>query len=217
MQYEEKGILVVDDSHDVHNQIRFFLQPGGLENLHFADSAAVAYDILGINEGGQPNLFIDLILMDIQMTGTNGIDATRRIKAVSEFQDVPVLMITGDTSKESLQVAFEAGAVDYITKPINKIELVARVHSFLKLKAEIDARKKREEELEKALSQIKTLKGLIPICASCKSIRKDNGFWQQIESYVKDHSEAEFSHSMCPDCADKFYGELEWYKKLKNR
>lgn len=217
MQYEKMGILVVDDSHDVHNIVRVFLQPGGIENLHFADSAAAAYDILGIIEGGQPNLFIDLILMDIQMTGINGIDATRRIKAVSEFQDVPVLMITGDTSKESLQAAFEAGAVDYITKPINKIELVARVYSFLKLKAEIDARKKREKELEEALSQIKTLKGLIPICASCKNIRKDDGFWQQIEEYVKEHSKAEFTHSMCPDCSDKFYGDQEWYKKLKNR
>ena len=217
MQYEKMGILVVDDSHDVHNIVRVFLQPKGIENLHFADSAAAAYDILGILEGGQPNLCIDLILMDIQMTDINGIDATRRIKAVSEFQDVPVLMITGDTSKESLQAAFEAGAVDYITKPINKIELVARVHSFLKLKTEIDARKKREQELEKALSQIKTLKGLIPICASCKNIRKDDGFWQQIEDYVKEHSKAEFTHSMCPDCNDKFYGDQEWYKKLKNK
>ena len=85
MRYEKMSILVVDDSHDVHNIVRVFLQPGGMKNLHFADSAAAAYDILGIIEGGQPNLFIDLILMDIQMTGINGIDATRRIKEVSLF------------------------------------------------------------------------------------------------------------------------------------
>jgi DNA-binding response OmpR family regulator len=206
------AVLVVDDSHDVHNQLQVFLRSGGVENLHFADSVAAAYQLLGLVPGGRPNLAIDLILMDINMADTNGIEATRRIKAVAEFQDVPVLMITGDSSKESLMAAFEAGAVDYITKPLNKVELVARVRSFLKLKAEIDARKKREQELEEAISQIKALKGLLPICASCKKIRKDDGYWQQIESYIKEHSEAEFTHSICPECAKRLYPDLDIYK-----
>ena len=120
MQFEKMDILVVDDSHNMHDQLKVFLRPEGLNNLHFADSATVAYEILGITEGGHPNLSIDLILMDIQMVDINGIEATRRIKAVQEFQDVPVLMITGDLSKEYLPAAFEAGAVDYITKPIKR-------------------------------------------------------------------------------------------------
>jgi len=212
MQFEKMSILVVDDSHDVHNQIKVFLRTESLADLHFADSVSAAYGILGIAEGGRLNLSVDLILMDIKMADINGIEATRRIKAVQEFQDVPVLMITGDVSKESLRAAFEAGAVDYITKPLNKVELVARVRSFLKLKAEIDNRKRREKELEEALSQIKALKGLLPICASCKKIRKDDGYWQQIESYIREHSEAEFSHGMCPDCAKRLYPELDLFK-----
>jgi methyl-accepting chemotaxis protein len=63
-------------------------------------------------------------------------------------------------------------------------------------------------ELQKALSEIKTLSGLLPICASCKKIRDDKGYWNQIELYIRDHTEAEFSHSLCPICADKFYGDL---------
>ena len=74
------------------------------------------------------------------------------------------------------------------------------------------AEKERDEslrELERAFSQIKTLKGLIPICASCKKIRDDSGFWNHMESYVQAHSDATFSHGMCPDC------EAEWYQKLE--
>lgn len=98
------------------------------------------------------------------------------------------LMITGDTSKESLQAAFEAG---------------------------VDGRKKREKDLEEALDQVKALKGMLPICASCKKIRKDDGYWQQIESYIRDHSEAEFSHSICPECAKRLYPDLDIYKEIR--
>jgi len=63
-------------------------------------------------------------------------------------------------------------------------------------------------ELQKALSEIKTLSGLLPICASCKKIRDDRGYWNQIELYIRDHTEAEFSHSLCPICAEKLYGDL---------
>jgi len=63
-------------------------------------------------------------------------------------------------------------------------------------------------ELQKALSEIKTLSGLLPICASCKKIRDDKGYWNQIELYIRDHTEAEFSHSLCPNCAEKLYGDL---------
>jgi hypothetical protein len=63
-------------------------------------------------------------------------------------------------------------------------------------------------ELQKALADLKTLSGLLPICASCKKIRDDNGYWNQIEAYIRDHSEAEFSHSICPECAEKLYSDL---------
>lgn len=63
-------------------------------------------------------------------------------------------------------------------------------------------------ELQKASSEIKTLSGLLPICASCKKIRDDNGYWNQIESYISDHSEAEFSHGICPECMKKLYPDV---------
>lgn len=208
MQFKTMTVLVIDDSRDVHTQVQIFLR-STVATIHSADSVATAYALLGLEEGGRPNAAIDLILMDINMEEVNGIAATKRIKAVPEFQDVPVLMITGDTSKESLMAAFAAGAVDYITKPLNKIELVARVHSFLKLKAEIDARKMREKELAEALAQIKELKGLLPICAACKKIRNDEGAWQQLETYISEHSAADFTHSICPECCRSLYPDVE--------
>jgi len=69
------------------------------------------------------------------------------------------------------------------------------------------------EEKEKALLEVKVLSGLLPICASCKSIRDDKGTWNQMESYIKEHSEAEFSHGVCPDCAKKFFPGV----KIKNK
>ncbi len=87
------------------------------------------------------------------------------------------------------------------------------------LKEEISQRKKAEEEREKlirelrqALAEVKTLSGLLPICASCKKIRDDRGYWNQIEVYIRDHSQAEFSHGLCPDCARKLYPE--YFKEM---
>lgn len=76
--------------------------------------------------------------------------------------------------------------------------------------------KKEKEKLQNALEQIKTLNGLLPICTSCKKIRDDKGYWNILESYIQKHTDAQFSHSMCPECADKFYGNEDWYIKVNN-
>ncbi|MBI4633324.1 MAG: PAS domain S-box protein [Deltaproteobacteria bacterium] len=89
-----------------------------------------------------------------------------------------------------------------------------RLHAYDGLIQDITDRKQAEAErekliaeLQKAMSEVKKLSGFLPICASCKKIRNDEGYWQQIESYIKEHSEAEFSHGMCPDCGKKYYPE----------
>jgi hypothetical protein len=68
------------------------------------------------------------------------------------------------------------------------------------------------ETLRQTLSEVKILKGFFPICSSCKKIRDDKGYWNQIESYIQERSEAEFSHGICPDCTDKLYGAEKWSK-----
>lgn len=140
-------ILVVDDSVDVHHQLRVFLTADGHGDLAFVFSAREAYELLGLDDDAPTTAAVDLVLMDIEMGEMGGIEATRRLKADPRYQDVPVIMITADTTSESLQASFEAGAVDYITKPIRKIELLARVRSFLRLREEVVTRKRREQDL----------------------------------------------------------------------
>ena len=207
-------ILIVDDSKHVHAQLEIMLNGAGLTDLYFSESTEKAIELITSADKGGKGVDVDMILMDIEMKEEmDGIEATHLIKSNIAFQDIPIIMVTGDTCSESLQKAFNAGAVDYITKPIRKVELLTRVRSFLKLKQAVDDRKAREmekekliNELQEALARVKLLNGLLPICASCKKIRDDNGYWNQIEVYIRDHSEADFSHGICPECAKKLYG-----------
>ncbi len=96
----------------------------------------------------------------------------------------------------------------------------------MKLLAEIEVRRKAEaekesliQELRQALQEVKVLSGFLPICASCKKIRDDKGYWNQLEEYISKHSQAEFSHGICPDCSKKLYPEIhaEIQRRLKKK
>ena len=210
------SILLVDDSAENLLLLQSILQTGGYKDLLTAESAEQAFKHRGMDSSGGDGTNVDLILLDIQMPDINGIETCRRIKEVERYRDIPIIMVTAMAQREKLQLAFAAGAMDYINKPVNKIELRTRVGSALKLKQEMDSRKAREQELKKrtqeleqALREVKVLRGFIPICASCKKIRNDRGYWQLVEAYIREHSEAEFSHGICPDCIKKFFPGVE--------
>ena len=202
--------LVIDDSLDMRNLIQTILTTKGQTEVLTAASAHDAFRHLAIEDHESGDVAIDLILMDIMMSDMDGIRACQRIKAVERLREIPIIMVTGRTDSEDLRAAFAAGAMDYITKPLNSVELLARVSSALALKRAIDIRKARERELverhgqlEQALKEVKVLRGLIPICFSCKKIRDDQGYWHTIEAYIQAHSEVDFSHGLCPECMDK--------------
>jgi len=205
------GILIVDDSPDQQVLLRAILGKAGHTDLLSANSAKTAFPMLDM-DGQEPPTQIDLILMDVLMPELDGVEACRQIKSRPHLCDIPIIMVTAKSDLSNLQAAFAAGANDYITKPVNSVELLARASSALALKKERDCRKVREgelrrsnDELQKALRDVKVLRGLIPICASCKKIRNDGGFWQQLEEYIGEHSEAEFSHGICQPCVKKLY------------
>lgn len=155
------GILIVDDSPDVHFQLKVFLNSSGYQKLTFAKSASEAYACLEIDSPEPNHKKFDLILMDIMMPEIDGIEACRRIKKCENLGDIPIIMVTGKTDNEFLQIAFSEGAVDYITKPIDKVELLARVRSVLRLKHEIDHRKARESELIEVTRQLEAANQLL--------------------------------------------------------
>jgi response regulator RpfG family c-di-GMP phosphodiesterase len=135
----------------------------------------------------------------------DGVEACRQIKKDERFRDLPILMVTAKTEAGFLEAAFGAGAHDYITKPVNRLELLTRMRSALKLKRETERRKAREKELEQALGEIKMLRGLLPICSYCKKIRDEKGQWHPVEGYIRDHSNADFTHGICPECLEDHY------------
>jgi DNA-binding response OmpR family regulator len=204
-------ILIVDDSSDQQALLRAILSKAGHQDLVSVDGATSAAKVLNFDGDSTPE-HIDLILMDVLMPGQDGVETCRQIKRCAHLQDIPVIMVTAKSDLSNLQDAFAAGAMDFISKPVSSIELLARVSSALLLKQEMDRRKNRElelrrsnEELQKALKEVKVLRGLIPICASFKKVRNDGGFWQQLEEYLGEHSEAEFSHGLCQPCIKKLY------------
>jgi sigma-B regulation protein RsbU (phosphoserine phosphatase) len=146
-------ILVIDDSEDGREIAEAMLVAAGYEHVSTAGSAVDAYRLLGIGEPAMQSSAIDLMLLDIVMPDIDGIEACARIRSDRRYSSVPIIMVTALGDTDSLANAFVAGATDYITKPVNRVELLARVRSALKLKAELDRREARELELMQLASK----------------------------------------------------------------
>lgn len=140
----------------------------------------------------------DLVLLDIVMPDMDGYELCERLKADPRTKDIPVIFITAVSEVMDDAKAFELGAVDYVPKPFNPLTVKARVSTHIKLHRTV-------RELQLALKEIRTLSGFIPICAKCKKIRDDKGFWNQVENYIQERSDARFSHGICPECIESLY------------
>ncbi|GLH81266.1 diguanylate cyclase response regulator [Bradyrhizobium sp. SSBR45G] len=146
-------ILVVDDSEDGRDITEALLLSAGYEQVITAGSANEAYLALGIGASSAAPVTVDLVLLDIVMPDIDGIEACARIRKEPRLASVPIIMLTALGDTDNLGNAFVAGATDYITKPVDRVELLARVRSALKLKAEFDRREAREAELTRLASK----------------------------------------------------------------
>lgn len=149
------AIIIVDDTETSRNYLEILLRNDGLSDLVTCESYDQTRAVL--DACPQSNTTVALIIMDINMPGTDGIEAARRIKADPAYSDVPIIMVSAMTDETILEQAFEVGATDYISKPVNRVELRARVRAALRLFSETEKRKKRERELERLTAELQEL------------------------------------------------------------
>lgn len=181
------------------------------------------YKVSALNNGKQAIEMVnkinpDLILLDIMMPDMNGFEVCEILKNSDTTKDIPVIFLTAKSDDEDIVNGFELGAVDYVKKPFSSAELLARVKTHIQLKRMRESLEIKNKYLEESLLHIKRLEGFLPICSNCKKIREKNSdpsknsSWINLENYIGDNSEAEFTHSICPDCSDGLYSELANFK-----
>lgn len=141
-----------------------------------------------------------LAIIDWLMPGMEGVEVCRKIREAKSYEPAYLIILTSCDKPEDIVKGLKAGANDYMVKPFNVEELQVRI-GVGRLVVELQTMlTDRIKELEAAQAQIRTLQGILPICMYCKKIRNDKQYWEQVETYVSDHSQVQFSHSICPDC-----------------
>lgn len=202
-------VLIAEDDETSHRILQAVLTGWGYEVLP-ARSGAQAWDLLAGDTGVRMGIF------DWMMPEMDGLELIGKVRGNADLASMYVILLTARERREDIVAGLDAGADDYVTKPFDREELRARVRvgeRVVELQTTLEG---RVGELENALSQIKTLRGLIPMCAGCHKIHDDKGYWQHVESYVMEHSDASFSHGLCPECVNQYYPEYEQIKRKKD-
>jgi len=135
----------------------------------------------------------------------------------ANFRDLSTTKTTFETRHRRKDGSIYEAEVTACGTKLNQTSVILAITRDITKRKQNERKMKRViRKLQEATKNVKMLRGLLPICSNCKKIRDDQGYWKQIESYISDHSEVEFSHSICRECADKLYGDQTWYDKIKN-
>ena len=188
-----RSVLIAEDDPTSRRLLKGTLEKWGFE-VEVCCDGDEAWQALQRDEAPQ------LAILDWMMPGMEGLEICRRLRALPQKRICYAILLTAKNRKQDLAEGLGSGADDYMIKPFDPCELKARLQVGIRLLSLQQALAGRVSELEEALAQVKLLQGLLPICSYCKNVRDDNNYWQQIESYVSAHSEAQFSHSICPTC-----------------
>jgi phosphoserine phosphatase RsbU/P len=150
-----------------------------------------------------------LAILDIMMPEIDGLEVCRKVRQLPCATPPYLILLTAMNSKDDVVRGILAGANDYLTKPFHRDELRARVGVGAQMLSLQKTLAERVKELEEALSQVKQLRGMLPICSYCMKVRDDNDYWQKVEDYFSEHTDVQFSHSICPDCYTRVSRERE--------
>lgn len=195
-------MLVAEDDLTSRTMLSAILRKQGYEVLEAVDGRQA---LKALKESDAP----DVVVMDWMMPGLTGLEVVKKVRSRQAEPPPYIIMLTSRSDKSDIVEALEAGANDYLIKPFDTNELLARIKVGVRM-VDLQARlSEKIDELQQALREVKTLRGLLPICSYCKKVRDDNGFWHQVEVYVRKHSEASFTHGMCPECTKRVLAEIE--------
>ena len=181
-------ILIADDDRSSTLMLGRTLEQWGF-TVDVAQNGTAAWECI---TGSQPPA---IAVIDWMMPGLDGIELCTRIRATKLASPVYVILLTSRNSRQDLVAGLEAGADDYLTKPFDPDELRARIHVGQRTLG--------------LMANIKQLSGLLPICSYCKRIRSDNDYWEQVEGYISEHTDARFSHGICPTCMVKVLEDID--------
>jgi sigma-B regulation protein RsbU (phosphoserine phosphatase) len=194
--------LVADDDLATAALLQRTLERWGLDVI-------VAHDGLEALKAVQEDPGIGLAVLDWSMPGLDGPEVCRRIRADPARAHLHLLLLTAREGRADVISGLDAGADDYLSKPFDPEVLRARVHVGLRVLKLKERLAERVAELETALSKVKQLHGLLPICSYCKHVRTDGDYWEQVEQYVSNHTDLQFSHGVCPACYDKVAADMD--------
>ncbi|MFH1763885.1 MAG: response regulator transcription factor [Gemmatimonadota bacterium] len=193
-------ILIAEDDPTSTAMLGTILRQLGHEVVA-TDNGEEALHLMG---GSEPP---EMALLDWEMPGFEGPEVCEALRARGGGHRPYLIMLTARRGGQDLVEAFDAGADDFVTKPFAVSELRARIHAgaqVLKLQRQLAD---KIEELQSALSRVRSLEGILPICMHCKRIRDSGNYWQQVEVYMAAHSGARFTHGLCEECLAEHYPE----------
>lgn len=195
-------ILVADDDLTSRLMLESILQKWSFETI-IVDDGLAAWNHLQQKDSPP------IALIDWEMPGMDGLEICRKAHLLERGSPIYTILVTGRDSTKDIVDGLNSGAADYITKPFDNNELRARIDVAERLVRTQTSLDNKVKELEQALEHVKTLQGIIPICMHCHSIRNDKEAWNRLENYIEAHSEAQFSHSICPSCLTKHYPDFD--------
>ncbi len=192
---QDISILIIEDNLDDYLLLKEVIASSDEFNatIFHMDRLAEAVSIADGND-------LDVVITDLSLPDSFGLETFTSFH--EKHPSLPTIILSGRKDHDLAFQAVKKGAQDYLFKGEPSQTAIVRTIRFA------IERQRLITELQQALSHVRQLQGLLPICAHCKNIRDDEGYWSSIEHYVASHSEAEFSHSICPDCARKYYPDI---------
>ena len=188
-------ILIAEDEPVSRRLLQKTLEQWGYEVVICEDGTS-AWNAL--QEPDAPNIAV----LDWMMPGMDGPEICRGVRESGAQRQPYLMLLTSRTRMQDVVAGLKAGADDYLTKPVDREELEARLSVATRVVQLQQRLADRVNELEEAISRVRQLQGLLPICAYCKRIRDDQNYWNQVESYIAEHLDVRFSHGICPSCLE---------------